>query len=433
MPLIQRSSFYFVIGLLFAAGTAIATDDAWKVHIHANAGQIDTSAEPMLDLAPQRPLTPLERGAAERAWRFIEKNTRPETGLVDSVAGFPSTTLWDQGSYLMALVSARRLGVVSETEFVTRVQTFLDSFSSLDLFDNKLPNKAYDTRTLNMVNYQNEVSDRGIGWSALDVARMLLAFRTLERSAPQFGGDIRAVLARWDLSAMAEKGELIGTEVKSGETIYRQEGRLGYEQYGARAAALWGLDVTRAISAQRVLEWQEVANIEVPTDIRTVSNFQAISPIVSEPFLLQALELGLNSEMRHLAERVYLAQEKRYEASGVPTMVSEDHVDQDPFFLYASVISDGQPWAVLTESGQNYANLRTVSLKSVFGWDALFDTNYSNFLLKEVWSIGDADLGWPAGLYEKDMRVNNVYTLNTNSVVLEALHYIAHGPLWQTR
>lgn len=433
MALLQRSSLYFLVGVLFAAGSAIATDDAWKVHVQANADQIDVASDPLLRLATHRPLTPAEVEVAKRAWRFIENNTRPETGFVDSVAGFPSTTLWDQGSYLLGLVSARRLNIITEQEFDVRAKQLIASFSNLKLFDGKLPNKAYDTRSLAMVDYQNRESDIGIGWSALDVARMLLAFRTLERAAPQYGSDIRTLLAGWDLAAMAKNGELIGTEVKEGEVVYRQEGRLGYEQYAARAAALWGLDVTRAMSAQRILRWQEIENIDVPTDRRRAASFQAISPTVSEPFLLQAIELGLDSEMKQLAERVYLAQEKRFEATGILTMVSEDHVDQDPFFLYASVSSDGDPWAVVTESGKNYPELRTISLKSAFGWDALFDTDYTNRLVNRLQKTGNPDAGWPAGLYEDGYRVNDVYTLNTNAILLEALHYTVHGPLWQIR
>lgn len=433
MKYIQRSSLLFISGLLIAATVAIGTDGAWDVQRRAAASEIDVNSEYRMELAPHRALTPQEELAAQRAWRFIERNTRSETGLVDSVAGFPSTTLWDQGSYVMALTAAYKLGVIQSEEFQERAQQFLDSFIELPLFEGQLPNKAYDTRTLAMVNYQNEVSEKGIGWSALDVARMLLAFRTLERVAPEFGEDVRSVLALWDLSSMAENGELIGTEVKNGEVVFRQEGRLGYEQYGARAAGLWGLDVLRAISAQRILKWIEVEEVLVPTDLRTAASFQAISPIVSEPFVLLALELGLDSEMRRLAEQVYMAQEARYRDTGVMTMVSEDHVDQDPFFLYASVYADGVAWDVVTESGASFPELRTISLKAAFGWDALFDTAYSDHLVAQMQAQGDAEYGWPAGLYESDLSVNEVYTLNTNAVVLEALHYIVHGPLWQAK
>ena len=40
----------------------------------------------------------------------FERNFRPETGLVDSMEKYPASTMWEAGSYLMALISAQRLG-----------------------------------------------------------------------------------------------------------------------------------------------------------------------------------------------------------------------------------------------------------------------------------------------------------------------------------
>jgi hypothetical protein len=433
MFFLQRSSFLFVAGLFLAAATAIGTDGAWRVLVQSGQAKLDLSGSTALTPLPPRPMTEEDRAAAERAWRYMEANTRPETGLVDSVAGFPSTTLWDQGSYLLALVAAHRIGVIEQDTFDQRITRLIDSFERLPLFDGKLPNKAYDTRSLAMVDYQNAENADGIGWSALDIARMLAAFRTLEKLNPEYGARIRGLLAGWDLAAMATEGELWGTAVENGEILYRQEGRLGYEQYGARASALWGLDVLPAASATRVLAWKEVHGVDVPTDIRNASHFRAISPILSEPFLLQAMELGLDSEGRILAERVYRAQEARWRDTGIATMVSEDHINQAPYFLYSSVFSDGEAWAVLTETGESHPELRTLSVKATFGWDALYDTEYTDLLRAQITDIGDPLQGWPAGIYEADGAVNDVYTLNTNSVVIEAIHYAAHGPLWNIR
>jgi len=334
-----RSSVLFVFGLVLAAGLAVTIDGGWQYQIRSGQMMIDLSDPGELTVQTARELTPEDRDAAARAWRYIAANTRPETGFVDSVAGFPSTTLWDQGSYLLALVGAERLDIIENQEFYTRVDRLLTSFESLPLFEGKLPNKAYDTRSLAMVNYGNQPVPDGIGWSALDIARLLMALRALEKLNPDYGNRIRALLATWDLEAMAFQGELWGAANEEGETQYLQEGRLGYEQYGARAAALWGMDVLQAVSSRRALDWVTVQGIEVPADTRRASVFQAITPILSEPYILQAIELGFDSENRMLAERVYLAQEARYEETGVLTMVSEDHINQAPHFLYSSARS----------------------------------------------------------------------------------------------
>lgn len=416
-----------------AAGLALAVDGGFAYQLRSGQQMIDLSEPPELTLQEPRALSTDDRAAAERAWRYIQNNTRPETGWVDSVAGFPSSTLWDQGSYLLSAVAAQRLGVIDTDEFQFRMGQLLDSFEKLPLFDGKLPNKAYNTQTLQMVDYTNAVNLEGIGWSALDVARMLMAFRALEKLNPEYGDRIRSLLARWDLNAMAFEGELWGALREDGEIVYKQEGRLGYEQYGARSAALWGMDVLQAVSSRRAMDWVEVAGVEVAADIRRADVFRAITPILSEPYVLQAIELGLDSENRIMAERVYLAQEARYRRTGILTAVSEDHINQEPYFLYSSVYSNGEPWAVVTEAGDFFPELRTLSVKASFAWDALYNTEYTKRLRARISGIGEPDKGWPAGIYETDESVNDIYSLNTNAIVIESIHYIAHGPLWRIR
>ena len=428
-----RSSVLFVSGLVLAAVLAVIIDGGWRYQIRSGQMMIDLSEPGELTVQTKRELAPEDWAAAERAWRYIAANSRPETGFVDSVAGFPSTTLWDQGSYLLALVGAERLELIESDEFHARVGQMLTSFERLPLYDGKLPNKAYDTRSLAMVNYANEPVPEGIGWSALDIARMLMAFRALEKLNPDYGNRIRALLATWDLPAMAFQGELWGASREDGETQYLQEGRLGYEQYGARAAALWGMDVLQAVSSRRALDWVDVQGVEVPADVRRASIFHAITPILSEPYILQALELGLDSENRMMAERVYLAQEARYNDTGVLTMVSEDHINQAPHFLYSSVYANGEPWAVVTEQGTLHPDLRTLSVKASFAWDAIYNTAYTDRLREQINEIGDPAKGWPAGIYEADGSLNDIYTLNTNAIVLESIHYMAHGSLWAIR
>ncbi len=428
-----RSSLMFVVGLCIAAGTALSLDRGWVYQMRSGQQMIDLSEETELILKEPRALMDADIAAARRAWRYIENNTRPATGWVDSVAGFPSSTLWDQGSYLLALVGAERLNIIEIDTFHMRTDQLLGSLETLPLFEGKLPNKAYNTQTLEMVDYTNTVTPDGIGWSALDIARMLMALRSLEKLSPNYGERIRNLLAGWDLSAMAFEGELWGALHEDGETVYNQEGRLGYEQYGARSAALWGMDVLQAVSSRRALDWVDVFDVEVPADIRRSDSFRAITPILSEPYFLQAIELGLDSENKIMAERVYQAQEARYRATGILTAVSEDHINQAPHFLYSSVYSNGEPWAVVTETGEFHPQMRTQSVKASFAWDALYDTNYTNMLRTRVAEIGDPNRGWPAGIYEVDGALNDIYTLNTNAIVLEAMHYIAHGPLWSIR
>jgi len=422
-----RSSVVFLLGLALAAGTAVSVDGAGAFFAMQSRATLDYQSvrEPV---APTQ-LTDQDRATAVTAWRYFDQNYNPESGLVNSVAGYPSGTLWDQGSYLLALLSAEAIGVIDRATLDARANALLSGLHRMQLFEGALPNKVYHSITLEMVDYNNNVIENGIGWSALDIGRMLLALRVLERRIPEYGPKVRDLLSGWELGAMAYRGELNGASRDGEDVEYRQEGRIGYEQYAARAAAMWGLDVLDATTASRAMDWFEVSGVQVGIDMRRSSAFRAITPTLSEPYLLQGLEMGLTGEAQILADRVYSAQENRFRQTGQLTMVSEDNIDQEPWFLYSSVYSNGEPWAVVTEKGERFSELRTVSLKAVIAWDVLYETDYTE-MLRDALAGLETDQGWAAGIYEATGEPNSVVTLNTNAVVLEAMHYKAYGPLW---
>lgn len=426
----NSSSALFLAGLTIAGVSAI-----WLDYVSAGfvvAGKTEIAQTHDLGLAPigASTVSANDLEAAQIAWRFIVNNTQETTGWVNSVDGFQSTTMWDQGSYILALVSAKKLKIIDADEFNSRVELLLQNFTQIVLFDDALPNKVYDTVTLEMADYTNEKSEKGIGWSALDIGRLLSAFRILEKNFPEFGPDIRTILTGWELSKITRDGRLQGASVDDEEMILNQEGRIGYEQYASRAAALWGLDVIGSLTAQQTLAWATIEGVEIPTDNRSHRVFQAITPTLSEPYMLQGLELGLDSEAVRFAERIYTAQENRYKNTGQITFVSEDHVDQEPYFLYSSVHANDQDWAVLTETGVQFPDLRTTSVKAIFAWDALYGTEYTQLGRNSITDIANIKKGWPAGIYEQTGQVNDVYTLNTNAIVLQSIHYKAFGPLW---
>lgn len=425
----NRSSLFFVTGLLLAGGLAVGLDAGWSMAVGTLSHRIDLAQTADVPLHLPAALTATDLLAAQTAWHYFENNTDPQTGLVGSVQGFSSATLWDQGSYVMALVAARRLGVLAEPEFNQRVTRFLDSVARLPLYDNQLPNKVYDTQTMAMTDYENVPVPLGIGWSATDIGRVLLSLRILERNSPEQGARIQAAVRRWDICAITKAGEMTGAERIDGETVQFQEGRIGYEQYAARSAALWGCDSMTAAGAERIVAWESVSGVQVPVDRRTHASFGAITPTLGEPYMLIGLELGFNRETEILSARVYAANEARYQREGILTAVSEDHIDREPHFVYASVYGNARPWAVTDDKGNLYPDLRTVSLKAVMAWDALYATPYTAKLRLMMADLADAEQGWQAGKYETGLTPNTALSLNTNAVVLEAMHFKAFGPL----
>jgi hypothetical protein len=375
-----------------------------------------------------RPLTEQEMQWARIAWTYFENNTDMETGLVHSVDGFASATLWDTSSYLLALIAARDLDLIEKRSFDIRMAKALVSLERLPLVDGKLPNKSYDTATLAMTDYGNKPAPAGIGWSAIDIGRLLVPLNVIAWHHTVHTEAARRVIARWDTRPLARDGQLFGLQgAAAADKRSTQEGRLGYEQYAARALALMGLDVEAAADWRTHLKLVTVEGVQVCADDREPQQFGAQNSVVSEPYVLAGLEFGWSRAARECAWRAYRAQEARFRKTGIATAVSEDHVDQPPFFVYNSIWTAGKPWATVTEKSEDVAALRSLSTKAAFGWHALLRTEYTGQLVAKVAPLNDPAKGWYAGLYEEGGKPNKALAANTNAVVLESLAYIARG------
>lgn len=431
-----RSHFTFIIGLSIAAILAISLDStlgyAW---ITNNTRQTITLSPDQTELAHPSTLHSEDLQNARVAWEYFERNYNPETGLVNSVNDFPSTTIWDQSSYLLGMISAYKIGIINTSLFDARMNHVLETLSQLVLFSDKLPNKVYDTRELQMTTYANEPVETGIGWSALDVARMTVPLNILLYDYPQHAALAGRILKNWDFSAMLENGVLMGSRInqETGQVEVIQEGRLGYEEYGARAMALLGMDSLTAARYDDFIKFKTIEGQEIAADSRTFSLFGAPNYVVSEPYILMAIEFGLDSEAKELAHRIYKAQEARYLTSGHLTAVSEDNIDQEPYFIYNTVYADGQAWSAVDDKGKRFPDLKTLSTKAAFGWHALYNTDYTRQLIAEIQKTQTNDRGWLSGIYESDGRINAVSTANTNGIILEIINYKANGPLISAR
>ena len=291
-PARRARHIVFLLGLIAAFGIIIALE-SWEVSATPVGGadvEVEESAD-RPDPAALWPLTDAESEAARTAWPYFTENTDPRTGLVATVAGYPATTMWDTGSYLLGLIAAERLEIVGTEQFDTRMARALRSLAELPLVQWLLPNKSHDIRTLDMTTYQNEPSERGIRWSALDVARVLVPIEIV-LYYPEDVEAAQAVLDAWDLGAMVQDDEMIGL-APAGEEFERvQEGRFGQEQYAARAMALLGYDVAVALGLGNV-GFAEVAGVSVPVDLRDPELLGAHSYTLSEPtFCWAGIRLG---------------------------------------------------------------------------------------------------------------------------------------------
>ncbi len=227
-----RSHIIFILGLIAAFGVVIGLE---KLKIEKPVAEkvkiIKTASIPKVE---PRALTVQEEVWARTAWKYFENNYRPETGMVNSVDGFPASTMWDTASYIMALVAAERLELITSELFDQRLSLLLDTLTALPLFESSLPNKSYNTVDASMVDYNNQPTTRGIGWSAIDMGRLLTPFNIIVWSYPSHTEKVRTLLKRWGFKALLGDGQLFGSAIdEKGRTVFLQEGRIGYEQYAA--------------------------------------------------------------------------------------------------------------------------------------------------------------------------------------------------------
>ncbi|MEH1792712.1 DUF3131 domain-containing protein [Nostoc sp.] len=375
------------------------------------------------------PLTPEEQTYARGAWQYFVKNYQPATGFTNSTGGYPSGTLWDMGNYLMALNAARWLNLTDQADFDTRINKFLTTLNSLKLFEDTLPNKVYNAANAQMVDYGNNPLERGIGWSALDVGRILAAFDVIRTCHPQYNDWLKGIVAKWQVARSLKDGQLFGaTVLPDNKTLLVQEGRLGYEEYGARGYELWGFSAPKAISLEP-FKFVEINGVQIPVDTRDFKSTNANNYVVSESYILDGIEFGLQGELADFAARVLDVQKRRFDTTGQLTAVTEDNIDRAPYFLYNTVYANGANWATITDANQPYPQFRSISTKAAFGWRYLFPDNaYAQKVFDVVKDLRSPDdSGYYAGIYEESKQPNKALTGNTNGLILEILYYKAKG------
>lgn len=392
-------------------------------------------------LRPRRgPLNDVERRLAAAAWAYLYNNFQPTTCLINSVENYPSTTMWDAASQMGGLISAYDLGLVTDRTLHVWLECQLATLGSLALYNGELPNKAYHAQTLAKVGYGNEPAD--IGFSAMDLGRLLIWLRIVSERFPEHAAAAEAVVSRWQVCNLIDAcGTLYGARSgPDGRPEYVQEGRLGYEEYAARGYALWGFDVTAA-AAVEPCDTAGAYGIEIPFDARDPRVYGAHTYVVTESHALDGIEFGWDQagdgdadERRHTdagaadrARRVFAVQRARYRETGVLTARSEHQLASEPYFVYDTVYSDGYFWNTITEDGRYVPEMAAISTKAAVSLFVLWDTRYTARLLDAVSTAFAPERGVYEGVYEQGYGPLSVLTLNNNGILLEALAYQVHG------
>ena len=378
-------------------------------------------------------LTAQQSQWARTAWRFVENNTDDASGLVNGMDRVPTFTAWTAGDAIAATVAAFELQVIDAREFDLRLSRLLGFLATMDLSQGKLPNKVYNSVTGKMVGFENRPDD--IGWSAVDIGRLLLWLRIAGQRHPRFQEYADQAVLRWTFCDVIDDcGRLQGTARANGQVQRYPEGRLGYEQLAGAGYAAWGFDA-RGATGLPALETVNILGLPVRFDARDPRTTGAQAPVLTMPYVLSGIELGWvapdgSTGLRDLAATVQRVQEERWRRERLVTARTDYQLREAPYVVLDSVYASGYAWNTVGTDGREYEKLAQVSTRAAFGLWALWPGEYADVLAGNVRFLFDPDRGWYEGRFEQGGGPNTTLTLSTNAAILETLLFKAKGVLY---
>lgn len=371
-------------------------------------------------------LTEEQRQWADVAWRYVQNNTQPASGLVNGKDRYPVVSLWNIGDGLIALTAARRLELIPQREFDTRLSALLTTLGRLPLTRIGAPGALYDATN---GTFSQDGAD---AYPAQGMARLLAGMRFTAQSYPEYRTFLERIALRWNFCALLNKdGQPLDGRAQGGVWHSAAATDVGYADYNIAAFGLWGFQR----SSTREAPFKTAIIYGEPIDItaRDPRLTGAPAGIESTPYLLAGLEMGWrtsDTSVTQRAQRLYQAQETRWRREKILTARAQYSRSAAPWEVYDSLFANGYPWNTLADDGRYAPELALLSTRAIFGLWALWDTRYTDALMQLGRLHQDEKRGWFEGRYEANGGYNTTFTLTTNTVVLEALLFKQNrGPL----
>jgi hypothetical protein len=380
---------------------------------------------------------------AKIAWQYFDNNYNKKTGLVNGKDGYKIATLWNISDYIIALMAAYEFKIISEHEFDGKLSNLLKFLSNMELCNNILPNRTYNTVNGLMVDYSNKTGETG--WSSIDIGRMLIVLEILSHKHSQYDEFIDKIVLRWDLcSAMDINGNLLSSNKIDNKISVFQDGYLGLKEYISRGYQLWGYKVENARKFSKYnkeILYDKILFVDAKDERITKIN----NALVSSPFFLDLIEFDNNNfgeanEINHVAiddmyknqtDNIYQIQKKRYKIDKVFTARNTYQTDSEPFIIYNTLFANGYEWNVIDGQGKYLRKKALISTSAVFCMWALWNDDYTDELMGFMKNSFDPLAGWYEGRYESSSSFENTISCNTNGMILEALLFKANGRLYE--
>ncbi len=382
-------------------------------------------------------LTPEEQFWAKTAWKYFENNYHPKTGLINVKDGFQLATMASVGDYLLALIAARDFEIISRHEFDGRMSAILSFLNNMPLFNNELPNLNYSANNGWMSNYANQQGE--LGWSAMDIGRLMVALRIVRDRYFEYGEYIDRAVLRWSFCNVIDSlGNLYGGTRVGDRIEHYPDGKLGWKEYAARGFQAWGFPTQKSSSLDPV-DVIRMYDIDLMFDGGDERESNGNNALVTLPFLFDGMEFGwenvgyITTDKRYVtqAQSVYEVQKRRYEREDIFTARTTRILPEEPYLIHDAIFSNGNKWNTCSEDGTYYPQFSAVSVKAAFGMWVLWKTAYTDKLIMVVNLLFDPERGWFEARLERSGEVERSITLATNAMILECLYFKKNGRIYQ--
>ena len=334
---------------------------------------------------------------ARIAWGYFEPGigVNPSTGLHYATSGWHRFTDWDLGVYIQAIIDAEKLGILARDDTwganyrLGKVLSFLES---RQLSADGLPYVQYSADSGSVP------GDIGGGTSPpSDSGKLLLALDDLRAYRPDLTTRINSLVGRHNFQKLAND------KYFSDNDIYPWYLAQGYSAFGYSTPQLG------AVESLGNGSFVDVYGLSLPK-----------AWVTSEPLVSAILENRSGGLYRTYADRVFTAQQKRYEATGKLTAFSEGPYLAPQYYVYEWIATTyGETWAVYA-SGKIDAVPLAYS-KIAFAFHAIYDNQYTSVLVNELSPIHSTQ-GFYEGRTEEGARLE-ILSDKANGMILAAARY----------
>lgn len=356
--------------------------------------------------------------AARIAWKYFQRNYQPATGLYNGLDLYPLTTVWEIGTSLAALNAAHRLEIITDAEFRQRAGLMFQTLSSMDFYNNELPNKLYFADSARMVGEDQKLTSIGLGWSGADIGRLLFWVKKTADLHPEFKSISDKIFQRMRTERLVKDGKVFSLSLFLNKEQLQPDEGFGLPSYAAESFKLWNLDAWKTRDYRSQLGFKEMYGIRIP--------FNKSGPAISStPFTLMLMEQGRSgSEQDRMIRSIYEVQAARYKRTGKLTAADRGRIDRSPWVAQSVILSAGgkSEWLCSSPYADKPLPLFWASTATAFCWDALFNTAYTRKLVQELTPLHDEEKGFMSGKYD-NAQINKAITLETNGLILESAMY----------